>query len=1282
MKTKAPIINLEVNNHVVEVLLDTGSEYSLIKRSAALFIGAKNEHPKYIPQLIGITGKKLRVLGVIHTMIRVGQDQVKSTFAIVPDHYLESPILMGMDTLGRLSLTIDYNRGKVLLNQISYPLRMDTQPLCKVRFVASTSYHEKDKEPVQRAYARLTRGITIKPHTSQFIPLRVDEPEDSLVLYGSEQQHTRQANNFIQTVKDGMLWAPVSNASKVKIKINAGTIMGRYEVIKEEDIELTQHPVEDAKVNTIREDMGPQIDQVKGSMNREKKLMALIEKKDWSHLNQVQKNETHELILKHKELFMVDKNELGLIQQEPAHINVKDHNPCRTQIYRYPEKAKETIANILKDLEERDIIEGSTAAWLSPIVLVNKPSGEKRMCLDYRKVNQHLATDIHPLPNLEELVESVAGNEYYASLDLKDAYYQVMLDEESRDLTTFSEGVRLYRFRRLPFGLSCSSSIFVRQLNKALAPLLNNSWIKSYLDDVVVSAPTYEILLQRLDETFKQMTNVGIKLNLTKCHIGLKAIKFLGHIVSKEGIKPDPSNVEAVTKMKPPTSVKEVRRFLGMVGFYRRHIQDFARIACPLTNLTQKGQPFIWTEECQDAFNTLKQKLISYPILVKADINQPFVLETDASQHHIAAVLMQYDSENNPRVIAYFSRKLRPAEVRYSTTDREAMSVVLASRQFNHYLWGSRFTIRTDHQPLVSVFKQKTKSPRMNRWILEMRDYQFDIQYKSGKNNVVADQLSRPVRAIHEDHDDRWLGKTKNEIIQLQRTEPRWRDMINYLEGGRIPRHRYPRVTLDQFMLEDDILYISKQKNDGSILYLLVLPNELRKEAISHIHIKESGHLGQHKSILKTEEYFYWPNLKVDVKKFVKECVTCQQFKAARGLQQQWQELPSVEQPMDRVSIDVTDMGNATPGSRYVLTVIDHFSRFVNFYPLTSRTSDNIIRKLDDLVNSYGSPRILLTDNAREFCSGALEEWCEENGIRLVHSTPYHPRGNSISERMHRTMKSILTALCAGYPSRWPNYLKKCQGIINGSVHETTGEQPNYLMFKRRMPRIIGTELPQIDKDSDMGIAMEIVKRTNTERARRWRARANVGRKNQTVEVGQLVWVKRDYTTSQSDKKLGVKWIGPYKVLEVVRGGGVYKLENSFDGSMLQRAAEKIKPYFGNDNILLNPQEVYFHRELPEEDEDEGIREGRPPRERRPPARYRAEEGYEFRGRNRSRNSSSDSVESQAIALADRDGRQERERLNREAIPEPESDSGEEEEPVRRRTNRDRRPTRRFIEEI
>ncbi len=242
---------------------------------------------------------------------------------------------------------------------------------------------------------------------------------------------------------------------------------------------------------------------------------------------------------------------------------------------------------------------------------------------------------------------------------------------------------------------------------------------------------------------------------------------------------------------------------------------------------------------------------------------------------------------------------------------------------------------------------------------------------------------------------------------------------------------------------------------------------------------------------------------------------------------------------------------------------------------MSARTAEIVVSKLDMVVEADGALRVLLADNAIQFSSQRLRTWCRENGVRLVHSTLYHPQGNSISERMRRTMKSVLTTHCKGQPVIWPRYIKKCQKVLNSAVHEAIGERPHFLMFNRRQPRLIGVELPQLRQDADLEVVLEVVRRTNREQARNWRSRPNIGRKNQRVEVDQLVWVKKDYTTSLGDRKLGVKRVGRYQVKEVLRDGGAYRLENVFDEVRIQRAADKVRSYVGQENLLVQPREMF-----------------------------------------------------------------------------------------------------------
>ena len=480
-----------------------------------------------------------------------------------------------------------------------------------------------------------------------------------------------------------------------------------------------------------------------------------------------------------------------------------------------------------------------------------------------------------------------------------------------------------------------------------------------------------------------------------------------------------------------------------------------------------------------------------------------------------------------------------------------------------------------------------------------MREFQYKIEYKSGATNVVADQLSRPASIIRLVGQDNLLGMTKDEFIQRQGDEPRWRELREYLEGGRVPRHKYPPVILNQFVVEDGILYYSKTKLDHTLLYLLVVPTNLRKKAMTHVHEKESGHLGQLKTMLKAEDYFYWPNLRSDVRKYVKECITCQQTKSAASLQRQWRELPPVLRPLERISIDITEMPLARGGHRYVLTVIDHFSRFVKLFKLRTRQTEEVVRCIRTYVGDYGVPTTLLADNACEFRSHLLTDFCQAHGIHLAYSTPYHPQGNSITERVHRTLKSVLASVSKGQPTKWAEYLTTCQQILNSAVHETTGEQPHYLMFNRHAPRIVGMTLPQVDDEIDVKFALDVVRQTSRMNSRKWLARANEGRKDQTVGIGDLVWVKKEQFSSTMERKLGVKWIGPYKVTQVAQGGVSYELENTFTGDTIHRASDKLKRFVAGEGYIVDMSEV-----MVPSDEEGDIEEPRGARARRPVRRY------------------------------------------------------------------------------
>ena len=1175
-------------------MIDTGSECTVIRESATKDLGNEINQRCSIPHLQGVTGSPLRILGMIWLHISVGDQVHQQWVAVVPDRYLDVDLLIGTDLISRALFTWDAQANRIVWGGTRYVVGHIKKRKGTLEGIHQASpskiQHPSQSSPNSPRKMNLINNLRVEPYQSHLIPVEVEEPADTTLLIHPQPKVSHNTLPFLTKVNNNnTIYIPFVNNTKRTRAFKAGTLLGAYENL----------PGETETINTVKQmhnDLLPSVDQTQSVGTRTERLEEIIKQQNWKHLTTGQMEELKSTILTHNELFILDKSELGLMEGPPAKINISDPQPSRGPSYRYPEEAKQIISEMLQDMEERGIIERSTSAWLSPIVLVNKPDGSKRMCLDYRHVNKHLSTDIYPLPRLEELVEQAAGHQYYATLDMREAYFQIPLDEPSRDLTTFSDGVSLYRFTRLPFGLSCSPAIFTRHMASLLAPLLKEGWLKNYLDDLILWAPDFSTLTSRLQQLFSLLAQKGVKLNLSKCEFGKKEVRFLGYKISKDGSRPDPKNIEAIQKMKPPTKVKEVRRFLGMCGFYRRHVNNFAKIAAPLTNLTRLKEKFIWNEQCQVAFETLRNCLTQAPILARIQKDQPLILTTDASNTHVGGVLSQNQDDGITRPLGYFSKKLNHTEGRYSATDKEALGVLLACRNFHHYLWGTKFTIITDHQPLTSIFKRKTKSARMNRWILEMREYNYEIQYIKGKYNYVADQLSRPVRIVTRAPESTFLDNTKEEFKLLQREEVKWRELIEYLEGGKVPTKKYHKSILSQFVIIEEILYYARDRVDGSIHYSLVVPRKLVPKALQLSH-EASGHLGQKKTIKKAEESFYWCNLKVEVCKYVKQCSTCQRYKSHPGLQQPWRELPPVGQPLDRVGIDLTDMIAGAQGYRYVMTVVDHYSRFVKFYPLKTKHTQTVIEALEQYVADFGPPQGIVLDNGGEFTSQAFQQFCKGHLITLYYTTPYHPQGNGVVERMHRTLKSVLAALCQGHPLRWPRLLQSCQTAMNAAVHTTTGCQPYFAFFSRYAPSLVGSRLPVVDgEEDDLTVAHRIIRETHEKMSRKYRSIANRNRKDQRVEAESLVWVKRETTDPGVCKKLCVRWDGPYRVVQVLREGGAYIVQNPFTGQKLQRAAEKIKPYYGDEQWLLEPQNTTFSPGI----ETEVL----PPRVRRPPRRY------------------------------------------------------------------------------
>ena len=476
-------------------------------------------------------------------------------------------------------------------------------------------------------------------------------------------------------------------------------------------------------------------------------------------LTEKQRKQLLRLLENYKDIFVKDKNELGKCGIVKHRIDTGDTKPIKQRAYRASGENKKLIEEEVKKMLEKGVIEKSTSPWASPIVIVPKKSGEKRFCIDLRKVNKITKRDEHPLPRIDDMLDTFNGSEWFTTLDLASGYWQIEMDERDKEKTAFITHEGLYQWKVMPFGLTNAPATFQRMMQEVLGELFYTR-APAYIDDVNVHSKIFEEHLKDLEEVFKRLRKAGLKLRMDKCKFCFGEIEFLGYIIGKNGIKTDEKKLEKIKNYPRPTTITELKGFLGLASYYRRFIKDFSKIAKSLNDLMkginyekgikQKNQnKWIditkeWKEKQEESFQILKERLCTAPVLVYPDFEKEFILYTDASGYALGAVLSQIGKDGKEQVVYYASKTLTDAERNYSTTELECYAVVWAVEKFHYYLDGKKFKVITDHYALKWLEKNALKGWRA-RWILRLQPYLRDMEiiYKEGKRHKNADALSR-----------------------------------------------------------------------------------------------------------------------------------------------------------------------------------------------------------------------------------------------------------------------------------------------------------------------------------------------------------------------------------------------------------------------------------------------------------------------------------------------------------------------------------------------------------
>jgi hypothetical protein len=448
------------------------------------------------------------------------------------------------------------------------------------------------------------------------------------------------------------------------------------------------------------------------------------------------------LLEKFKELFAVSGTKLGCTNVVKHTIDTGDNKPVKLRQYKVTEEKDKIIKKEVEEMLKNGVIEKSYGSWSSPVVLVKKKTGEIRFCIDYRRVNSITKVDAFPLPRIDNLLEKFREAKWFTSVDLASGYWQIAMEEKDKEKTAFVCRYGLYQWNVMPFGLTNAPATFQRMMNEIFMEYLDD-FMAVYLDDIIIYSKNWEEHLEHIKKVFEKLREANLKMKLKKCEFAMRNIKFLGHVVGKDGLKPDPDNIKKVKELKPPENLKDVRAILGLCSYYRRFIKGFSKIAKPINELLQKDTPLEWTEERNTAFEILKKKLIEAPILQFPNFEKEFILCTDASGKGVGAVLAQLNDEGKEIVIAYASKTMNKAEQNYPITEQECLAIIWGVQHFHKFLIGRKFTIVTDHSALKTLKTAKVPKGRRARWMMELQQYNFEVKHRSGKSNTNADGLSR-----------------------------------------------------------------------------------------------------------------------------------------------------------------------------------------------------------------------------------------------------------------------------------------------------------------------------------------------------------------------------------------------------------------------------------------------------------------------------------------------------------------------------------------------------------
>ena len=769
-----------------------------------------------------------------------------------------------------------------------------------------------------------------------------------------------------------------------------------------------------------------------------------------------------DILEEHKAVF-----EEGLGTYSGPHVSIRvkpDSVPKFCKVRPVPYAQREAVEEELARLERQGIIEPvQHSEWASPVVTVLKADGSIRLCGDYKRtLNPYCVVDQYPMPRIEDTFAQLAGCKKFTKIDLSQAYLQLTLNEESRKFTTVNTSRGLYQFRRMPFGVASASAIFQRTIESVVRGVPH---MVVRADDILVSGLDDEEHLFNVNEVLSRLERAGLRAKRQKCRFLQPEVIYMGYAVNEFGHYPDKTKVEALLNAPEPDNVSKLKSYLGMLNYYAQFIPQAATLLEPFHRLLRSGEKWSWGAEQKEVFQKTKKLLCSAPVLAHYNPSWPLRLACDASPFGVGAVLSQVDAGGKEHPIGFASRALATAERNYCQFEKEALAIVYGVKHFHNYLYGQRFTLITDHRPLLGVFGTGCRIPdmasaRMIRWCLMLQDYTYDLVHKAGERHQNADALSRlPCNPPPRERDIPMPG----EVIQLLKAVESM--PITAKEIANQTRRDSTMSKVQQYVLmgwptsiDEHFKAFHRVKGELSIVdncilrgARMIIPPPLRKQVLEELH---EGHPGMTRMKALARSYVWWPHLDEDIERHVGACMSCQDTRPSPPVAplQVW-DWP--QNPWQRLHADYA----GPVEGRYILVVIDAHSKWIEAVVTYSQTASATVNAMRRMFATHGIPQKCVTDNGPCFASKEFTTFLETNGVESVRSTPYHPATNGLAEKAVQTVKQGIAKQRGSRPLE--EKLLAFLLTYRVTPHCTTGVTPSELL----MGRILATRLNRLFPD-------------------------------------------------------------------------------------------------------------------------------------------------------------------------------------------------------------------------